>query len=288
MMIGKRSREPVDAIEVSDRMRDRCDDDTVVRLMDSIQRIGLQTPISVRWVGDNLMLVAGRHRLEAVRRLGWENVDCTMLTGTDDEARMWEIAENLHRADLTVLERDEHISEWVRLAGKNDDGVSAQDAPKLSARGRNGEGRPESGINAASRELGVERTAAQRATKVAAITPEAKAAAKENGLDNNQAALLQVAKAPPEEQAAKVEEIAAAKKAAADAKKAERLLAEEAAKEAKKANAATDTVIRLTVEQQYAEWIMRHVAISELDTLIAWIQTAKPAGIIAALRRNAA
>lgn len=34
----------------------------------------------------------------------------------DDEARMWEIAENLHRADLTVLERDEHIAEWVRLS----------------------------------------------------------------------------------------------------------------------------------------------------------------------------
>lgn len=80
---------------------------------------------------------------------------------------MWEIAENLHRADLTVLERDEHIAEWVRLAGKNDDRVSVQLAPKLSSRGREGEGRPEGGINAAARELGVERTAAQRATKVA-------------------------------------------------------------------------------------------------------------------------
>ena len=27
-----------------------------------------------------------------------------------------EIAENLHRADLTALERDEHIAEWIRLA----------------------------------------------------------------------------------------------------------------------------------------------------------------------------
>jgi ParB family chromosome partitioning protein len=278
-MKTKASREPVDAIEVSDRMRDRRDEDAVTRLMDSIRKIGLQTPISVRWVGDDLMLVAGRHRLEAVRRLGWDSVDCIRMDGTDDEARMWEIAENLHRADLTMLERDEHISEWVRLAGMN---KGAQFAPP-------GGNQPnDKGIKAASRELGVERTAAQRATKVAAITPEAKAAAKENGLDNNQAALLQVAKAPPEEQAAKVEEIAAGKKAAADAKKAERLLAEEEAKEAKKANAATDTVIRLTVEQQYADWIMRHVATSELDTLIAWIQTAKPSGIIAALRRNAA
>lgn len=280
MMIGKRSREPVDAIEVSDRMRDRCDEDTVARLMDSINRIGLQTPISVRWVDDNLMLVAGRHRLEAVRRLGWENVDCTMLTGTDDEARMWEIAENLHRADLTVLERDEHIAEWVRLS----DVQSVQVAPIESKR-EDGRGhRAQGGINAAARELGIEATAAKRATKVAGLTPEAKAAAREHGLDDNQSALLKAAKEAPEEQAAKVRQMAEEREAA----RAARLLAEETAKEAKKANAATDTVIRMTVEQEYAEWIMRHVAISELDTLIAWIQTAKPAGVIAALRRNAA
>jgi ParB family chromosome partitioning protein len=33
---------------------------------------------------------------------------------------MWEIAENLHRADLTVLERDEHIAECdENLCGSN-------------------------------------------------------------------------------------------------------------------------------------------------------------------------
>ena len=278
-MKTKASREPVDAIEVSDRMRDRCDEDAVTRLMDSIRKIGLQTPISVRWVGDDLMLVAGRHRLEAVRRLGWDSVDCIRMDGTDDEARMWEIAENLHRADLTVLERDEHIAEWVQLSKNN---KVVQNEP------RGGQQPNEQGIRAATRDIGIDRNVVVRANKVAKLTPEAKAAAEENGLDNNQAALLQVAKAPPEEQAAKVEEIAAAKKAAAAARKAKRLLAKEEAKEAKKANAATDAVIRMTVEQQYAEWIMRHVATSELDTLIAWIQTAKPAGIIAALRRNAA
>jgi hypothetical protein len=32
--------------------------------------------------------------------------------------RLWEIAENLHLADLTVLGRAAHIAEWVRLAGR--------------------------------------------------------------------------------------------------------------------------------------------------------------------------
>lgn len=34
------------------------------------------------------------------------------------DARLWEIAENLHRAELTVQERAEHIAEWVRLTGE--------------------------------------------------------------------------------------------------------------------------------------------------------------------------
>jgi len=28
---------------------------------------------------------------------------------------VWEFAENLHRAELTVLERDSHIAKWIRL-----------------------------------------------------------------------------------------------------------------------------------------------------------------------------
>jgi hypothetical protein len=31
---------------------------------------------------------------------------------------VWEFAENLHRAELTVLERDEQIAKWIRLIGE--------------------------------------------------------------------------------------------------------------------------------------------------------------------------
>ena len=87
----------------------------------------------------------------------------------------WQIdeAKLLARAELTALERDEHVAEWIRLA----DSVSAQVAPKLSDRGRNGEGRPESGVRKASRDLGIDRDDARRATKVAALSAEAKRAA---------------------------------------------------------------------------------------------------------------
>ena len=63
------------------------------------------------------------------------------------------------------MERSEHVAEWVRLAEQRDR-VSAQLAPKLSHRGRNGAGRPSGGANAATREIGVKRTEAQRAVKI--------------------------------------------------------------------------------------------------------------------------
>ncbi len=118
----------------------------------------------------------------------------------------------MHRTELTVLERAEHIAEWVRLTEAK--GVSAQVAPKLSARGRSGEGRPKGGINAAVRELssiGINRTEAQRAMKITTITDEAKEAARAAGLGNNQSALLEIARAAPDQQATKVDEVAAAR-----------------------------------------------------------------------------
>ena len=50
--------------------------------------------------------------LESARVLGWEDIPAVVSDGTETEAKMWEIAENLHRADLTELERSEHVAEW--------------------------------------------------------------------------------------------------------------------------------------------------------------------------------
>ncbi len=73
-----------------------------------------------------------------------------------------------------------------------------------------GSGRGNEGaISKAVRDLGIDRTEAQRAVKIASIAPEAKEAARAAGLDDNQSVLLAVARAPKPEQAAKLAEIAA-------------------------------------------------------------------------------
>lgn len=179
--------------------RRELDRSAVNRLADSIEQIGLRHPITVREKGDKYHLIAGRHRLEACRKLGREHVPAIIVKMTNDEARLWEIAENLHRSDLKKLDRDEQLAEWIRLTERIAN----------SQNGRLG-GRPP-GIEAAARELGVHRHDAHRAVAVAGLTDEAKQAARDAGLDDNRSALLEAAKAEPEQQAAKIIQIKAAK-----------------------------------------------------------------------------
>jgi ParB-like chromosome segregation protein Spo0J len=87
----------------------------VTRLAESMAELGLQTPITVRDDGEWPVLVAGLHRLKAAEHLGWEKIDAIYLEGDERDARLWEISENLHRADLSAVERAEHIDEWRQL-----------------------------------------------------------------------------------------------------------------------------------------------------------------------------
>lgn len=191
----------LDQVTVGARMR-ALDERKVESLADSIAKIGLQHPIHV-WAPDDksVHLVAGLHRFTAAQRLGLDEIDCVFVNLDEIDRRRWEIAENLHRSELTVQERADHIAEWVRLT---DEKVLAQVEPKPK------NGRPEGGVRAAAREIGVDRNKAQRAVKIAGIAPEAKEAAKQAGLDDNQSALLKVARErTPAAQVAKVQQIVA-------------------------------------------------------------------------------
>jgi ParB family chromosome partitioning protein len=55
-------------------------------------------------------------------------------------------------------------------------------------------GGPKGGVRAAAKELGIDKDAARRVAKVAALAPEAKEVAREVALDVNRTALLEAAK----------------------------------------------------------------------------------------------
>jgi len=110
---------PINDIRVGKRLRG-LREATVTELVESIGRLGLQAPITVsshpaRREGGGMDtvafdLVAGQHRLEACKRLGWDKIEASIVQMSDNERGLWEIDENLCRADLTELERGEHLA----------------------------------------------------------------------------------------------------------------------------------------------------------------------------------
>jgi ParB-like chromosome segregation protein Spo0J len=178
----------------------------VVALANSIRQIGLLTPLTVVERNERYLLIAGRHRLEALRLVEADRIPVRIVDFNDIEARLWTISENLHRAELTATQRAEQIAEWIRITEEKR--RLAQVEPAVLSDGRKAppQNRP-SGLNAAVLELKMERNEAQRAVKIASITPEAKEAAREAGLDDNQSALLKIAAAPAEAQVKAVDRI---------------------------------------------------------------------------------
>jgi hypothetical protein len=83
----------------------------VAALAESMKLIGLQNPISVYLdEEDQAHLVAGLHRLEAARSLGWDFIDAVVLDHLSPiDRELWEIDENLARAELTADEKREHL-----------------------------------------------------------------------------------------------------------------------------------------------------------------------------------
>jgi ParB-like chromosome segregation protein Spo0J len=204
------TRVPINEIVVGARLG-ALDDDKVREIAESMARSGQRHAITVRWVDDQIMLVTGRHRLEGATVLGWQDIEAEFIAGDDIDAQLWEIAENLFRAELTVLERAEHIAKYVELIALKD---GQADHPVAG-----GKQPSDKGISKAARELQIatksdeaRRKEIGRALKVNAICPEAKAAAKAAGLDTNRSALLKVANEPTAElQVKKTSEIVAGK-----------------------------------------------------------------------------
>jgi hypothetical protein len=132
----------IDSVVIGNRHR-APNAERVKALADSIAEIGLQTPITV-WLEHETdfsdctpHLVAGLHRLEACKSLGLAEIECTITTADELDRELWEIDENLCRADLTELERANHTerrgaivrekAEWeLRL----DSSHNSKDGPK--------------------------------------------------------------------------------------------------------------------------------------------------------------
>ncbi|MBF0177962.1 MAG: ParB N-terminal domain-containing protein [Magnetococcales bacterium] len=112
---------PIENIVVGKRLR-QIRQESVDLLAGSIGEVGLMNPIVVSPILDDegqetgvFRLIAGNHRLEAYKKLGKTEIPATIGTGSDVDQRLAEIDENLCRAELTHLERAEHLAERKSL-----------------------------------------------------------------------------------------------------------------------------------------------------------------------------
>lgn len=95
----------VDSIQVGSRRRD-INSDTVRNLAESISGVGLLNPITVDTEHN---LIAGYHRLEAVKLLGWDRIDARIISVDSLLAELAEIDENLIRKELHYIDRGNQL-----------------------------------------------------------------------------------------------------------------------------------------------------------------------------------
>jgi hypothetical protein len=187
----------IDEIVVPKRL-DQIDFDVAADIANSVKLTGLVNVPIVRIVEINglqeVRLVAGATRLQALRETDEKNVWCRVVEATAREARLISLSEDIWRRRFSVLTHAEKVMEYIERAIQLR-GISGQVVRK------HGLGRPRSGMAEVARAFfpivgfttpEARRKSLSRIKKIAEIKPEAKAKARELGLDDNQAALLSI------------------------------------------------------------------------------------------------
>ena len=186
----------------------------VEELARSIAAVGLMNPITV--TQDNT-LIAGLHRLEAVKLLGWTEIECVVSEADGLQAELAEIDENFVRAGLShrelgdLLLRRKELYEAIhpetRQGQRN--GQTAKNANSSFLETK-------SFAQDTADKLGVsKRTVEQLVQTARDLTPEAKKTIRDAGDKISKGAALKISRLPPDQQ----EEAAAVLTIAPPAKK---------------------------------------------------------------------
>ena len=166
------------------------------QLAESIEQVGLLNPITVTDWG---VLVAGLHRLEACKKLGWTEIPCNVIK--EDDAELAEIDENLIRNELNaheqvelmarrkVIYEEKHPETKAGIAGAN----ARWDATAKSATA--------SFVADTAAKTGIsERTVRENIQIAKSISPEVKEIIRDTPIADRKTDLLQLARMEPEQQ----------------------------------------------------------------------------------------
>ena len=172
----------------------------VEELARSIAAVGLMNPITV--TQDNT-LIAGLHRLEAVKLLGWTEIECVVSEADGLQAELAEIDENFVRAGLShrelgdLLLRRKELYEAIhpetRQGQRNGQTAKNDNLTVLAAK-------PFSEDTADK--LGISKRTVERLVQTAAnLTPEAKKTIRDAGDKITKGDALKISRLPPDQQA---------------------------------------------------------------------------------------
>lgn len=195
---------PIEEIKRKDGRR-KLDTDHVKELADSIQELGLLNPITI---DREYFLIAGLHRLEAAKQLGWTKVECTVSSLEGLQAELAEIDENFVRNDLSAVEygemllRRKEIYEMLHPETKATyDGGSFRGNQHKNVVGDKMSLTRKSFVQDTANKLGIAPRTVERRIKTAKnLTPEAKEIIKDADTKLSQKTAMELSRLEPEQQ----------------------------------------------------------------------------------------
>lgn len=101
----------INDIKINPGRREAAPED-VQRLSESIAEVGMMNPVTV--TGDHT-LIAGLHRLEAAKRLGWTEIECSISDMDELHTELAEIDENAIRTGLSDLELSDLLARRKKI-----------------------------------------------------------------------------------------------------------------------------------------------------------------------------
>lgn len=101
-------------------------EESILRLADSINQYGIIQPLTVRKLGEGYELVAGERRLRAAKELGISHVPCIIIAINEEKSAEISIIENLIREDLNIFEQAEAIEALIDTYGLTQEQIAAK------------------------------------------------------------------------------------------------------------------------------------------------------------------
>ena len=191
---------PISSIKVNPGRRD-APENRVKKIADSMKELGLINPITL---DQQYTLIAGLHRLEAAKLLGWTEIECNVVSLEGIQAELAEIDENVIRNKLPHLDqcdallRRKELYETLHPETKN--GGNRKGYSTRTQNLRSGGTKPF--VQDTAEKLGLSRRTIEVQVQTAKnLTPKAKEIIRQAGIDIGKTDALILSQMPSEQQA---------------------------------------------------------------------------------------